>query len=169
MCHLQQEMRKLNSETSNYLCTWSLAVVQLNLTEQQPPYVYCSYLAVQMIHNSVAPHLIKDLQVEGVHPRRHRALDHLVPPWVLGSIVSSRCLIDCIAQSDPTVWIHPGHPIVFSKLGLHSKIKKEASLTWYVQVSYCDSWAGRVQMCSVDGGIQFDDFNVQWGVYTLQS
>lgn len=83
-----------------------------------------------------SPHLIKNLQVEGVHPRRHRALDHLVPSRVLGSVVSGWCLVDCIAQSDPTVRIHTGHTIVFSQLGLYNKTNKMASVRWYIQVGY---------------------------------
>lgn len=73
---------------------------------------------VTSVRNVFTPHLIKDLQVEGVHPRGNRTLDHFVPPRVLGSIVSCWGLIDRIAQSDPTIWIHPGHPIVFSQFGL---------------------------------------------------
>lgn len=75
------------------------------------------------------PHLVKDLQVEGVHPRRHGALDHLVPPWVLGSVVSCWRLVDGVAQSDPAVWIHPRHAVVFSQLGLYGDTIMAASVS----------------------------------------
>lgn len=70
-------------------------------------------------------HLIKDLQVEGVHSRRNSALDQLVPARVLGSVVSSRCLIYCVTKSDPAVWIHSGHTIILGQLRLCRIISTE--------------------------------------------
>lgn len=69
-------------------------------------------------HPPPPPHLIEDLQVEGVDAGRHRALDHLVPARVLRSVVSGWRLIDRVAQTDPTVWVHPRHAIVFGQFGL---------------------------------------------------
>lgn len=62
--------------------------------------------------------------------------------------MSSWGLIDCIAQSDPTVRIHPGHTVVFSQLSLYSNINR------VVSVMSCNhemlSW---LYMYSVDGGV----------------
>lgn len=76
-------------------------------------------------------HLIKDLQVEGVHARRNCALDHLVPAGVLGSIVSSWRFIYCIAKSDPAVWIHASHSIVLGQLCLCGKTAQKKNLSGY--------------------------------------
>ena len=94
----------------------------------------------QFRSSSPSPHLIEDLQIEGVHPRWHCALDHLVPAWVLGSVVSGWCFIDCISQSDPAVRIHPCHTIVFSQFGLCSKTNIGASIS--DEAGYSHSLAG---------------------------
>lgn len=68
------------------------------------------------------PHLIKDLQVEGVHAGRHRALDHLIPARVLGAVVGRGRLVHGVAQAQSAVRVHAGHAVVLRQLGLKQPV-----------------------------------------------
>ena len=73
-------------------------------------------------------HLVKDLQIEGVYPRRHSALNNFIPARILCPIVCSWSFIDSIAQSHPTVGVHAGHTIVLSQLCLDQNLDQKQDL-----------------------------------------
>ena len=56
------------------------------------------------------------------HPTPLLPMKNLVPTRVLGSIVSSWGLQHCVSNTNTTVWIHPGYPIVFSQPRLSNKV-----------------------------------------------
>ena len=64
------------------------------------------------------PHLVKDLQVEGVYTRGHCALDDLIPARVLGAVVGCGRLVHRVTQAQSAVRIHAGHAVVLCQLGL---------------------------------------------------
>lgn len=63
-------------------------------------------------------HLVKDLQVEGVHAGGHRALDDFIPARVLGAIVGGGRLVHRVAQAQSAVRVHAGHAVILRQLGL---------------------------------------------------